>query len=167
MLERAAGLYRGDLLPGCYDDWIRPERERLRQMAAHALRMLVDLLETQGDYRAAIGHCQVTQAADGYFNCLDILGRAGRIGLRGAGFLNYTVEVINKRQPDYGQPTTLRPVWYGDARIAMHPPQLEEFAKAIRESGSPAVTLAEARRVMEVLDAVFEAGRTGKVVCIE
>jgi predicted dehydrogenase len=49
----------------------------------------------------------------------------------------------------------------------MHLPQLEEFARAIREGGSPAVTLAEARRVMVVLDAVFEAGRTGTVVCIE
>jgi predicted dehydrogenase len=111
--------------------------------------------------------CLVTQAADGFFNCLDIVGRAGRIGLRGAGFLNYTVEVISKRQPAYSQPTTLRPTWTGDARVAMHVPQLEEFARAIREGGSPAVTLAEARRVMVVLDAVFEAGRTGTVVCIE
>ena len=30
VLELAATLYRGDLLPGCYADWIRPERERLR-----------------------------------------------------------------------------------------------------------------------------------------
>src|SRR6266702_3059429 len=25
-LEQADGLYRGDLLPGCYDEWILPER---------------------------------------------------------------------------------------------------------------------------------------------
>lgn len=25
-LEEAVDLYRGDLLPGCYDDWIVPER---------------------------------------------------------------------------------------------------------------------------------------------
>ncbi|HXX76869.1 MAG TPA: BTAD domain-containing putative transcriptional regulator, partial [Ktedonobacteraceae bacterium] len=31
-LERADGLYRGDLVPGCYDEWILPERERLRQL---------------------------------------------------------------------------------------------------------------------------------------
>jgi DNA-binding SARP family transcriptional activator len=30
-LEQADNLYRGDLLPGCYDEWILPERERLRQ----------------------------------------------------------------------------------------------------------------------------------------
>lgn len=30
-LEGAIDLYRGDLLPGLYDDWLVPERERLRQ----------------------------------------------------------------------------------------------------------------------------------------
>src|SRR5690348_3022166 len=29
-LEQADSLYRGDLLPSCYDEWILPERERLR-----------------------------------------------------------------------------------------------------------------------------------------
>ena len=28
-LEEATALYRGDLLPSCYDDWILPARERL------------------------------------------------------------------------------------------------------------------------------------------
>src|SRR5262249_51129503 len=37
-LARAVALYGGDLLPDCYDDWILPERERLR-------RAFVNLLE--------------------------------------------------------------------------------------------------------------------------
>src|SRR4051812_26394534 len=40
MLEQAADLYHGDLLPNCYDDWIIAERERLRQMALDALERL-------------------------------------------------------------------------------------------------------------------------------
>jgi DNA-binding SARP family transcriptional activator len=31
VLTRAVRLYRGDLLPGCYEEWILSERDRLRQ----------------------------------------------------------------------------------------------------------------------------------------
>src|SRR5262245_29101455 len=44
-LEQAIGLYHGDLLPSCYDDWIVPERERLRQAYMGALERLLLLLE--------------------------------------------------------------------------------------------------------------------------
>lgn len=54
-LERAASLYPADLLPSCYDEWIGPERERLRQRHLHALDRLVHLLEKQRDYTAAVG----------------------------------------------------------------------------------------------------------------
>ena len=36
-LFRAVDLYRGDLLPSCYDEWIAPERERLREMFVGAV----------------------------------------------------------------------------------------------------------------------------------
>ena len=57
-LQRAAGLYRGELLPGCYDDWIAPERERLGQMLVEALERLTQLAEDARDYSAAIGSAQ-------------------------------------------------------------------------------------------------------------
>jgi DNA-binding SARP family transcriptional activator len=57
-LEEAVGLYRGDLLPSCYDDWILSERERLSQAFLEALERLILLLEDQRDYRAAIGYAQ-------------------------------------------------------------------------------------------------------------
>jgi len=53
-LEQAIDLYRGDLLPSCYDDWIDVERERLRQAYEEALMRLVQLLEDQREYHAAI-----------------------------------------------------------------------------------------------------------------
>jgi DNA-binding SARP family transcriptional activator/predicted ATPase len=56
--ERAARHYRGDLLPGSYDEWIAPERERLMASHERMLDRLIGLLEQQGDYRAAIDHCQ-------------------------------------------------------------------------------------------------------------
>jgi DNA-binding SARP family transcriptional activator len=48
-LERAVALYKGDLLPSCYDDWILPHREALRQAYLGALERLVHLREEQGD----------------------------------------------------------------------------------------------------------------------
>jgi DNA-binding SARP family transcriptional activator len=57
-LEEAVRLYRADLLPGCYDEWIVPERERLRAQYLGAIAALVRLHEAQRDYAAAIRHAQ-------------------------------------------------------------------------------------------------------------
>jgi predicted ATPase/DNA-binding SARP family transcriptional activator len=63
-LEVAVHLYRGDLLPGCYDDWILPERERLRQLFLGAIRNLIQLLERQRDFTAAIRHAHALLQLD-------------------------------------------------------------------------------------------------------
>jgi DNA-binding SARP family transcriptional activator/tetratricopeptide (TPR) repeat protein len=57
-LEQADNLYRGELLPGCYDEWILPERERLRQRHLQALEQLLRLFEVQGDTITAIRYAQ-------------------------------------------------------------------------------------------------------------
>jgi DNA-binding SARP family transcriptional activator/tetratricopeptide (TPR) repeat protein len=57
-LERAVSLYGGDLLPSCFDDWIIPERERLRQAYLGALERSIGILEDQRDYEGAIRHAQ-------------------------------------------------------------------------------------------------------------
>ena len=53
-LEEAVALYHGDLLPGCYDEWILPERDRLQQAFLKALERLIALQEEERDYDAAI-----------------------------------------------------------------------------------------------------------------
>ncbi len=55
-LERSADLYGGDLLPGCYEDWIAPERERLRWLCISALERLLDLAEADRDYQQAVSY---------------------------------------------------------------------------------------------------------------
>jgi len=57
-LEQAIALYHGDLLPSCYDDWILPERERLRQAFTGALQGLMLLLERAGHPREAIPYAE-------------------------------------------------------------------------------------------------------------
>ncbi len=57
-LEQADNLYRGELLPGCYDEWILPERDRLRQRHLQALEQLLRLFEVQGDTVTAIRYAQ-------------------------------------------------------------------------------------------------------------
>ena len=57
-LEQADNLYRGELLPGCYDEWILPERERLHQSYLQVLEQLLRLFEGQGDNIPAIQYAQ-------------------------------------------------------------------------------------------------------------
>ncbi len=63
-LERAVSLYAGDLLPGWYDEWLAPERERLRQAYLDALVQLAARLEESHDYRPALGYAQRLVRAD-------------------------------------------------------------------------------------------------------
>jgi DNA-binding SARP family transcriptional activator/Tfp pilus assembly protein PilF len=63
-LERACQLYRGDLLPGCHDEWILPERERLRETYLAVLQRLVEGLEARRAYPEAIAHAQHLLAQD-------------------------------------------------------------------------------------------------------
>lgn len=58
LLEKAATLYQGDLLPNCYEDWIESERSELQQSCIRALERLIRLLEQQQDYPAAIRYAQ-------------------------------------------------------------------------------------------------------------
>ena len=63
-LIEAVALYSGDLLPGCYEDWLLTERERLRQLFLTTLAQLVVLCESQRDYPLAIDYAQCLLRAD-------------------------------------------------------------------------------------------------------
>ena len=56
--ERILELYQADLLPGCYDEWIAPERERLRERYIRALERLVAAHETRRDLTSAIRYAR-------------------------------------------------------------------------------------------------------------
>ncbi|MDQ6940952.1 MAG: AAA family ATPase [Candidatus Eremiobacteraeota bacterium] len=60
----AARLYRGDLLPATYDEWVIPERERLRTMQAANLERLAERHAASGKYVEAIAAGKALLAHD-------------------------------------------------------------------------------------------------------
>jgi DNA-binding SARP family transcriptional activator len=63
-LSAALKLYRGDLLPGCYADWIEPERQQLDEARFQALRQLIAHRENLGDPEAALQFALQAVSAD-------------------------------------------------------------------------------------------------------
>ncbi|MCE7985121.1 MAG: hypothetical protein DYG89_28445 [Caldilinea sp. CFX5] len=58
LLRQAIACYTGELLPGCYDEWIFAEREALHTQYGHALERLSGLLEAQRSYDEAIAYSE-------------------------------------------------------------------------------------------------------------
>ena len=62
--SQAADLYTGDLLADSYEDWIFPERERLRGLYFEQLRYLARHRQELGDYPGAVHSARRLLAAD-------------------------------------------------------------------------------------------------------
>lgn len=63
-LEEAVALYGGELLPGCYEEWILPEREGLRDRNVELLERLTKILERERDYRAGARYAELLLRCD-------------------------------------------------------------------------------------------------------
>lgn len=55
-LEEAAGLYRGDLLEGCYQEWCLLERERLQSAFIDTLDKLMAYCEAKQQYETGLAY---------------------------------------------------------------------------------------------------------------
>lgn len=64
ILEEAAALYGGELLPGCYDEWTLADRERLRDRNIALLERLTTILEKERDYRDAARYAELLLRSD-------------------------------------------------------------------------------------------------------
>jgi DNA-binding SARP family transcriptional activator/predicted ATPase len=62
--SQAARLYKGDLLPGIYDDWIDPHRARLSNAYDELLERLSALAAGSGDFSCAIAHAETRLSRD-------------------------------------------------------------------------------------------------------
>ncbi|MGD8397660.1 MAG: tetratricopeptide repeat protein, partial [Anaerolineae bacterium] len=58
LLQETADLYQGEFLSGYYDDWLLPERERLRELFLGLLERLVAGCKQHGDYERALAYAR-------------------------------------------------------------------------------------------------------------
>jgi len=65
-LQQALALYKGDLLPGFYEDWVVREQVRLGERYTEALQQLTLILEEAGDWEAALDTAHRAIATDPY-----------------------------------------------------------------------------------------------------
>jgi DNA-binding SARP family transcriptional activator len=63
-LSEAVAEYRGELLPGYFEDWILPERQRLADVYHQALGQLCRQREAEGDLPRALEYARRLVAAD-------------------------------------------------------------------------------------------------------
>ena len=64
LLEQALPLYQGELLPGYYEDWMVPERERLAEAYRNVLSRLMKARARLGDLHGALDAAQRAVQAD-------------------------------------------------------------------------------------------------------
>lgn len=116
--------------------------------------------------RGTIAQGIVTQTSiSGLYHTLDIYGRQGRLSLQGYGF-TYEITVESSAISAYSNPTRIAIPQVDDLRILMHEPQLAEFSKAIQEQRQPSCTVGDGRKVLKLIDALFQSDHIGKPVQI-
>jgi DNA-binding SARP family transcriptional activator/predicted ATPase len=164
-LERAADLYRADLLASCYDEWIGAERDRLRQRHRHALARLVDLLEARRDYAQAIRHAQRLVRddpvdEDGYRRLMRLLALGGD---RSGAMRVYQVCVANLQRELGVEPgPATREVYEGLLRSPSRPIRVTE-RQPVSETTLPLVGRS---REWERLHAAWLQAKEGPAVFV-
>ena len=114
--------------------------------------------------RGVTAQLMATQTAQGFTNQIEIFGRQGSISMRPCGFLDFEMTVSSQIVAAYQEPAPIHVPVAGDVRDVKHSQQLRDFITAIR-TGQPTFTTArDARKVLEVMDAVFTSSRTGERV---
>lgn len=63
-LTQAVEMYRGDLLPGYYEDWIQRERLQLEDLFVSSLRSLIEICEQEGRVDEAIRYVRLALSKD-------------------------------------------------------------------------------------------------------
>jgi predicted dehydrogenase len=114
----------------------------------------------------AVAQGLVTQTSPSFFYAFEIIGRRGRITLRGVNFLQYELEVTSQAAVAYSEPTLIRPRIWQDNIQMMFVPELADFAAAIRAGQAAPITARDGRRVLQILDAIVQSGQSSVPVVL-
>jgi len=104
----------------------------------------------------------VRQNAPSFGWTLEVQGDAGRLTAQVAGYSHIEIRVTSDANAAYAEPTVIRPFVWGDHIEFMLVPELEAFAAAIRDRHPAPITAADGRRVLSIIDAIFESARSGR-----
>jgi myo-inositol 2-dehydrogenase / D-chiro-inositol 1-dehydrogenase len=106
-------------------------------------------------------HVACSQADHSSFDYVEFVGAAGRVR---ADWPTNMLTVHSDVVTAYASPTTIRVA--GDPLDRMYIDELTEFVTALRDGRALAITAEDGVRVLEILDAVVDSGRTGQPVAI-
>ena len=101
------------------------------------------------------------QGVGGGMDFLEVMGSAGRVR---AEYPSGKVQVYSEALPEYSHPTTFQPK--SDLTMEMYHDATRAWVDSLLENREPPVTLDDAVNVLEIIDAVFESGRTGMPVSL-
>ncbi len=160
-LERAMNLYRADLLPSCYDDWVSNERTRIRQQYLHGLDQLIQLLAEEQDLVAAVGYAQRMvrdnpTSEDGYRRLMELQALQGDR----AGALSTYHACVNVLQRELGvEPSHETQAAYG--RL-LHRGSEESGVRIPSSTTERAPSMIGRQREWAVLREAWQRARDGK-----
>jgi predicted dehydrogenase len=117
--------------------------------------------------QGVIAQFNISGTSDGWFDYAHINGHAGHMALSLASFPNYSLTVSSTTHDKYDPPKTFcsNQDWETSILNKMTA-ELDDFAQAIEENHQPPITVADGRKVLEVLDAVIASGKTGQPVSL-
>ena len=114
-----------------------------------------------------IAQFNISGSSEGWFDFAHICGRGGHLYLTLPGFPNYALTVSSSVDEAYDPPKTTTMAEDRETAIRQKMvAELTDFAQAIQENRQPAITVADGRKVLQVLDAVITSGKTGKSVSL-
>jgi len=123
---------------------------KVDETATYTIRFENDILAT----------LNCSMVAGKSFDFLEIIGSEGYLR---SEWRENKLTVYSRKVKEYSNPTTIQ---VQEELIKMYQLELQEFVNAISEHRDPSITGEDGQKVLEIIDSVFESGKTGTVVTL-